>query len=241
MRTLETFYCSKEWRNLLAVIKQERTDAEGNIRCAYCGKPILKAYDIIGHHKTHLTEDNINDADIALNPDNVDLVHHRCHNEIHNKLGYSRKEIFIIYGPPLSGKRSFVQEAMQPGDLIIDIDSIWECISGQPRYTKPAKLNQIAFGVRDYLMDALHVRNGKWQTAYVIGGFPFQAERERILQYYGAREVFIVAPKEELIRRLHADPEGRSIDEYTKYINEWFLRSGTDPDNPSPPSDAAAV
>ena len=172
MRNLDTFYQSNEWVSLMRIIRQERLDADGQNVCEYCGKPIVKKYDCIGHHKTHLTEDNVNDVTISLNPDNVALVHARCHNKIHEKLGYSRKEIFLVYGPPMAGKSSYVKSTALAGDLIIDMDSIWECISGQPRYTKPGKLKAVAFGVRDYLMDCMRdfVTDGeavgaKWFTA----------------------------------------------------------------------------
>lgn len=226
MRSLETFYQSKEWVNLMQVIRQERLNDDGFNVCAYCGKPILKKYDCIGHHRIHLTPENVNDVSISLNPDNVDLVHARCHNRIHEKLGYSRKEIFLVYGPPLAGKSSYVTSTALVGDLIIDMDSIWECISGQPRYVKPGKLRAVAFGVRDYLMDCLKVRNGKWQNAYIVGGFPLISERERLVNQYGAREVFIDTSEAECIRRLNENPEGRDVDEWTEYIREWFRRSG---------------
>ena len=229
MRSLETFYQSKEWVNLMRVIRQERLNADGFNVCAYCGKPIAKKYDCIGHHRIHLTPENVNDVSISLNPDNVDLVHARCHNRIHEKLGYSRKEIFLVYGPPLAGKSSYVTSTALAGDLIIDMDSIWECISGQPRYVKPGKLKAVAFGVRDYLMDCLKVRNGKWQNAYIVGGFPLISERERLVNQYGAREVFIDTSEAECIRRLNENQEGRDVDEWTEYIHEWFRRN-----NPSP-------
>ena len=80
MYSLYTFYRSKEWRRLLDILKNERLNDQGEIICSYCGKPIVRAYDIIGHHKHELTEENVNDFNISLNPDNVELVHHRCHN-----------------------------------------------------------------------------------------------------------------------------------------------------------------
>lgn len=224
MRSLNTFYQSKEWVNLMQVIRAERINDEGFVICEYCGKPIVKKYDCIGHHKVHLTEENVNDVTISLNPDNVALVHARCHNRIHEKLGYSRKEIFLVYGAPLAGKSSYVKSTALAGDLIIDMDSIWECISGQPRYVKPGKLRAVAFGVRDYLMDCLRVRNGKWQNAYIIGGFPLISERERIVKQYGAREVFIDTDEAECIRRLEENPEGRNVEEWTGYIEDWFRR-----------------
>jgi len=41
--SLYDFYRSDEWLNLLRILKLERVDAQGNIICAHCGKPITRA------------------------------------------------------------------------------------------------------------------------------------------------------------------------------------------------------
>lgn len=221
--SLYNFYRSDEWTALLTILKLERLDADGNLLCEYCGKPIVRAYDCIGHHKIELTEENYKDADIALNPDNIALVHHRCHNLIHNKLSYSGRQVFIVYGSPLSGKTSYVREVSEVGDLIIDLDSIWMAVSGCDRYVKPNRLKSVVFSVRDNLLESVRYRRGKWLNAYVIGGYPYKAERERLASMLGAREVYIDTSKEECINRLMASDD-RDISEWLKYIDEWFLQ-----------------
>ncbi|MFR7473078.1 MAG: HNH endonuclease, partial [Ruminococcus sp.] len=59
---LNNFYQSKPWVKLMAVIRMERTNAEGQIICEHCGKPIVHKYDCIGHHIIELNEANVNDA-----------------------------------------------------------------------------------------------------------------------------------------------------------------------------------
>lgn len=219
-----TFYRSDEWRKLLDNLKHERLNDDGQIECEYCGKPIVKAYDIIGHHKIELDDENVKDYNISLNPDNIALVHHKCHNFIHNKLGYAQREVFIVYGAPLSGKTTWVKDNMSEGDLVIDVDSIWQCISGQDRYIKPNRLKSVVFKVRDSLIDCVKYRLGKWNNAYIIGGYPLQSERERLIKELAAREVFIDASKDECIERLEAVQDGRDKEEWRKYIDEWFER-----------------
>lgn len=222
---LFSFYRSKQWRSLLDNLKNTRLDDNGNVICAYCGKPIVKAYDIIGHHTIELTEENVNDFNISLNPDLIQLVHHRCHNYIHNKLGYSVREIFLVYGAPLSGKTTWVKENMNAGDLVIDMDSIWECISGLNRYEKPKRLNAVAFRIRDTLIDSVKYRLGKWNNAYVIGGYPLESERERLCKELGAREIFIECTQDECLNRLYNDENSeRNRDEWSKFISDWFER-----------------
>ena len=221
MNSLYNFYRSNEWTNLRTLLINERTT--DYLYCEHCGKPILKAYDCIAHHVIELTEQNYTDANISLNPDNIMLVHHRCHNKIHNKLGYSNREVYLVYGSPLSGKTSYVNSVLEQGDLVIDLDNIWQCVSGQPRYVKPNRLKSVVFSVRDNLLESVKYRRGKWSNCYVIGGYAFEPERNRLLDTLGAKPIYIDTPQSECLERLqHCDD--RDITEWTKYINDWWLQ-----------------
>lgn len=187
MRTLSNFYQSREWRKTVRLIRLQRLNENGQTICEYCGKPIVKDYDCIGHHMEHLTEENVNDVMVSLNPDNIQLVHHVCHNRIHEKLGSKERQVYLVYGPPLAGKRTYVDKAMNKGDLIVDIDSIWECVSGLSRYEKPPRLKAVVFAMHKALVESVRYRQGKWSNAYIIGGYPLQGERERLAKELGAR------------------------------------------------------
>ena len=220
---LFSFYRSKEWRKLLAALKIERLDENDQLICEYCGKPITHAYDAIGHHIQELTEENVNDAMISLNPKNIAFLHAKCHNLQHDKLGYSRRQVYIVYGPPLSGKTTWVMENKLEGDLVVDVDSIWQCVSGLDQYRKPNRLKSVVFRMRDDLIDVIKYRFGKWSNAYVIGGYPLQLERERLAMELGAREVFMNASREECLARLEASND-RDKEEWKRYVDEWFDR-----------------
>lgn len=226
---LADFYKSKEWINLLQILRNERINSEGLIICEHCGKPIIHKYDCIGHHVKELTEQNVSNAEISLNPDNIILVHHSCHNKIHDRLGLSyTKQVFLVYGSPLSGKSTYVRESMNYGDIVVDTDNIWECISGQNRYIKPNRLKQNVFAIRDDLIRMIYMRSGKWLNAYVIGGYPLISERERLRKSLGAREIFIDTSKEECIKRFE---ESNRPKEYLEYIEEWWEKY-----RPGPPT-----
>lgn len=217
MYTLSNFYRSPEWIAFRNVVINERLNDEGNIICAYCGKPIVRRYDIIAHHcNTYLTEENVNDADIALNPDNIQLVHHICHNHIHDKLGYKEKKIYLVYGAPYSGKHTYVDSICEAGDVVVSMDRVWQCIGG-----KDGRKNAIAFKIRDTLLECIKYRLGKWNTAYIIGGYPLIGERQRICRELGAEEIFIDTTKGECLLRMVSD-EKINPQEYKKYIEDWF-------------------
>lgn len=225
MYTLHSFYSSKQWQKLIEVIKLDRVKQDGQIICEHCGKPIVDKYDCIAHHTIFLTEENVNNSEISLNPDLIMLCHHACHNRIHHKLGYTKREIFLVYGPPLAGKSTYVRSVSSPGDLLVDIDSIWVAVSGQPIHTKPPKLNAVVFNMRDKLMEIVKYRVGKWDNCYIVGGFPLIAERERMCRELGAREIFIDTSKAECLARLESAGD-RDKDEYKKFIEDWFRRNG---------------
>ena len=223
------FYRSTEWENFRKVLIAERVGDDGFVRDEVTGKPIVKAYDIILHHKEELTEDNVHDYNISLNPDNIMIVSHKTHNIIHNKLGYSERKIYIVYGAPFAGKSQWVKENKTEGDLIVNMNDIWQMISGCERYIKPNKLKAVAFKTRDVLLEAVKYRLGRWRNAYIVGGYALQSERERLCKELGAEEILIDATKEECIARLEANETIQNKNDFEKYICEWFERF-----NPSP-------
>lgn len=93
------FYNSKAWEDVRRTIWLRQ-----NLLCYYCNKPCYvsgiseykpKGYRRIGivHHKEHLTDTNIDDINISLNPDNLIGVCKQCHETIcHNHSLGTRKE-----------------------------------------------------------------------------------------------------------------------------------------------------
>lgn len=215
MFTLDNFYKSKEWEALLEQLKLERVDNSGNVVCEYCGLPIIKKYDCIGHHKIELTDANVNDYNVSLNSENIMLIHHKCHNKIHERFSGFKQKVYIVYGSPCSGKSTWVNDVAYNDDLIVDMDSIWECICNSDRYHKPNRLKSNAFGIRDTLIDMIKCRRGMWRNAYVIGGYPLASDRERLSKLLGAELIFIDESKDTCLSRAKNS-------DWVNYVNEWF-------------------
>ena len=227
-KTLSQFYTSSEWRKFRKSLIAERINKEdGILYDEYNGKPLLRDCDIILHHKIELTLDNVNDSSISLNPNNIMVVSPKSHNEIHRRFGgrlknYQRK-VYLVYGAPCSGKSTYVKENMNVGDLVLDMDSIWQSVSNQPRYKKPNELKPIVFDIRNKLLDSIKTRAGSWQCAWIIEGLPLLGERMRRIETLGAEPIYIECSQDECLKRLYRDEERRSIAvEYEQYINEWF-------------------
>lgn len=215
MFTLSNFYRSPEWEALRKSLMLERVDANGDVVCEHCHKPIVKAYDCIGHHKTPLTEGNVNNYDVSLNPDNVALVHHKCHNEIHKRFGTYTRHIYIVYGSPCSGKTTFVNERALKDDLIIDIDRIFEAINNG----RSNRLYDNVMQVYRLLVDMVKTRNGKWVNAFIIRGFPLKGERERLAAMLDAELVYIDTDEQTCLERAY-----KRAPDYNKFVLDWWQK-----------------
>lgn len=220
--TYESFYKSDEWRNLLAQLKLERLNEEGLIICPICGKPILDT--IIGHHKKEITKDNYLDYNISLNPNNIILIHQECHNWVHKRWGYEKKEVHLIFGSPCSGKNTYVNNIINKNDIVVDIDNIWYMINPtNGYYEKPDSLKGLVFNLRNSYYDLVKYRKGKWNHCYVIAGVPNALERQRLIQQLGVDDIHLCeATEEECLSRLYECPDGRDIKSWEGYIRKWF-------------------
>lgn len=230
MRTftsLSQFYTSDEWRGFRASLLSERVNPnDGILYDEHNGKPLLNSYDIVAHHKIPLTMQNVNDYSISLNPENIMLVSHRSHNEIHARYGFAMlKKVYYVYGAPCSGKTTFVRESKGNSDLVLDIDLIWQAVTGGALYEKPDALKAAVFALRDTLLDIVKTRMGKWERAWVIEGGANKADRERRINALGAEDIFIQCDKETCLQRLASDNTRELVrEQWRGYIDDWFNR-----------------
>lgn len=75
---IHAFYCRKDYLSLAQSCKVK----SGGI-CARCGG-VFDLNELRPHHKIELTLDNIDDTNITLNPDNIEVLCHACHNAVHS-------------------------------------------------------------------------------------------------------------------------------------------------------------
>lgn len=213
MSKVHQFYCSKAWLELSHYLK-----VAANGKCQKCGEIKIEFKDLIPHHKIALTEDNVDDPNISLNPENIEIICFDCHNKEHRRFGYS-KMVYMVWGSPLSGKTTAVRQMMRYGDLVLDMDLLWQAVTMQPENIKPDNCRFNIFALRDNLLDQIKTRYGQWYDAYVIGGYPDKYERERLAHTLGAELIYCDATKQECFdRRIKS---GRP-EIWDKYISDWW-------------------
>lgn len=219
---LQAFYNSDIWKSFRLTLIAER--GVNGLYCEHCKELMLDPRNITAHHKIELTPDNVHDHAISLNPELIMLVHHKCHNEIHGRFGAKKSRgVYLVYGPPLAGKKTFVNERMMRGDIVVDMDRLFEAVSFQPCYDKPNNLLSNVIGIHNLLLDNIKTRMGRWGDAWVIGGYPDKFKRERTADDIGAELVYIEASKEVCMARLAADSQRQHVQsEWRGYIDKWF-------------------
>lgn len=220
---IHAFYCRKDYLDLAQACKIK----SGGV-CAKCGG-VFDISELRPHHKVELTLDNIDDVNVTLNPDNIEVLCHDCHNAAHKRFGYAvgAKHVYLVYGSPCAGKTTYVNSVATRNDLIVDLDKIHRAICICGLYDKPDATKRVAFNVRDYLLDEVRTATPrrKWQDAYIIGTYPDRIDRDMFVQDYGAELVHIDTSKEECIKRTYQDIERSSIrDAVIGWINAYWER-----------------
>jgi hypothetical protein len=208
-------YASKEWIDLRTMLIAERGPV-----CEQCGRIMADTSKLIGHHTVILTAQNVNDPSVALNKELIKLICLRCHNQLPGHFNAKRtREVYLVYGPPCGGKMAMVNQLIERGDIIFDIDRVFECISGMPLYDKPDNLRFNVFAIRDKIIDMIKTRYGQWYNAFIVGTYPVKAERERTAADLGAELLYCNATREQC----YATMQQRQLPAgYTKYIDGWF-------------------
>lgn len=196
---IHAFYCSKDYLTLAKSCKIK----SGGV-CANCGD-IFDIDELRPHHKIELTLDNIDDPKITLNPENIEVLCHACHNLKHRRFcnAIGVKHVYLVHGSPYSGKHTYVETVATRDDIIVDLEKIHKAICVCGEYDKPDATKKVAFTIRDLLLLEIFTggKTRKWQNAYVIGTYPSLYDRERFVEEYSAELIHIDTPKEECIRR----------------------------------------
>jgi hypothetical protein len=129
--------------------------------------------------------------------------------------------IVVLWGPPCSGKSTYIAERMQPGDVRVDLDVIIAALmppSAAP-YSEPHYIRRLALDAREAVMASLH-KVPRDVTAYVIDSNADKAGRAR-WHRRGAQVVKVEAPYAVCIAR--GREQGRPP-EYEERVRSWFAR-----------------
>jgi hypothetical protein len=135
--------------------------------------------------------------------------------------------VTLVCGPPGSGKTTFVTARAAWGDLIIDLDTLFQALSGLPLYDKPEGLLPFALAARAALysrLDRAAVR------AWVITGGASAAERQQLRLRWNAEIIVLEVGPTTCIQRIGADPRRSARrDLWQPLVTQWWREYAPDP------------
>lgn len=230
MEVLKKFYKSKKWQDFRAWYISKNKPI-----CKVCNRFIASAHNITLHHVIELDEINVKDYQISLNEKNIMLLCSGCHNNLHKGSASKmvRQRVYIVHGAPLSGKTTWSLDRATEKSLIVDLDSIIggftkegilkvNGFAGDIYKRDPLFLNSGGLQIKDTLIDMISTRLGNWDRAFIIGGYPFRGDRDRLVDRTGGELIHLEITYEEAIKRWAGCKDYRSRIEYKKVIEKYF-------------------
>lgn len=128
--------------------------------------------------------------------------------------------VYVVHGPPLSGKSTYVQEHKGPNDLVFDFGLIMSALSGLPVHQHNENLIGYVLDIRDLIINRLR-HEDKLDAAWII----VTTIRPRLRQALSGIDVkYIELSVDEATarRRLRDDPDGRDIAVWDQVIDKHF-------------------
>lgn len=140
--------------------------------------------------------------------------------------GASRIPVVIVAGPPGSGKTTYVAKHKHAGDLVVDMDLLYQALTGGlPMYDKPDCLLPFVCEARDAVMARL-ARASQVRRAWLITGKAYLGELMQLKDQLGAERVMVleVSPNE-CLRRIRDDPRRSARWQlWEPLVRQWWER-----------------
>lgn len=160
---------------------------------------------------------------LTLGGEQIQLARYRHADKLRGMV----ERVQIVYGPPCSGKSTYVREHAGAEDLIYDYDALVAAMVCQDkRGAAKTVAHDIAVQVRDVLIEHISGESAA-KGAWIITTWPSDALREQ-LEGLNADELRMDTPREECVRRLEADETRTDKDEWRAAIDRWFAEHEPD-------------
>ncbi len=237
------FYKSNAWKSCRAAYIAERRKIDGGM-CEECGMELGEEL----HHTELLTPQNIMDATVTLNPQKLRWLCKNCHFKAHREAimrGFQKRKnkkiltngcyftpdgqlnhqrVVIVWGPPASGKNTYIREHMDPTDLVVDLDLIRQALTMGTRDSKSNNLVALALSVREFLFTQIEQRTEQvdCKTVWVAATLPKKESREALAKRLGAELVFLSRPYDECLELAMSDKTRSDKLLQREIIERWF-------------------
>jgi 5-methylcytosine-specific restriction protein A len=134
-------------------------------------------------------------------------------------------KVWLICGPPASGKSTYVRANASKGDIVIDVDAIArEYGLGRER---PSEATAMLLLDRNDRLAALATEPPTTTAWVIIGGASHKLRQWwcNVLGVGPDHLIVLVPPREELYFRIVNDPDRRSVQHLHKsLVDKWFMQ-----------------
>lgn len=131
--------------------------------------------------------------------------------------------LYLITGPPASGKTTWVREHAQHGDITIDYDTLAAVLSPLPdSHDQPSHVKAVTKAARQAAIDAA-IQHAGHTDVYIIHGMPSQALTTR----YRARGAHIISvdPGQDVVLKRCRDERPWQM---TQAAKQWYATRHSD-------------
>lgn len=127
--------------------------------------------------------------------------------------------IYLVYGSPCSGKSTYIKEHMSDGDIVCDVDLLYEAIGCRKAHDADLWVHETALKLKNTLLDIIRDRDGMWKDVYVVSTANTEEKIKKDKERINADEcIFVDTPYDVCMERAKDRPQ------YFKYlIEEWFV------------------
>lgn len=114
--------------------------------------------------------------------------------------------IYVILGPPCSGKSTYVREHKKEGDIVVDFDRLAEALGNDEKHAAPSPIKEVAFIARGAVIKEICKKD---YEAWIIHTKPTEFQR-KLYDEAGAEYIEMDTDMQTCLERCEADnrPEG---------------------------------
>ena len=131
--------------------------------------------------------------------------------------------VVVVAGPPGAGKTTWVNERKGWGDLVVDVDALYQALGGLPAYEKPEVLLPFVLAAREGVLRAL-ARGQTVRRAWVITAEGDVGKLGRLQkELRGAELVVLDVDALECLRRISQDVRRKDkMELWRPLIERWW-------------------
>ncbi len=133
-------------------------------------------------------------------------------------------ELNVVWGPPASGKTTYVENNRSDNSLTFDFDKLMTAMSGLEPHHKNKNLISYVLGIRKMVIDKLQ-NEKRFDDAWVIITWVDEKVKQKFEDIENVNYILMDTDKETCLQRVEDDPDRADVaEEMKEVIENWFMK-----------------